>query len=184
MRTSTAPSVIQRLSERQPLRRRAWIGKASTILAGVAVAGSVSVSTTQADESPPLAGVWETAFLRSDVPQGTTPNRVPALFTADGGLMLGFRPGFPSHDSIGFGTHGFGLWAQTGDQEYAWAYTSYNWDEKFVLTSTSLYRVSVALADGIDAFSGTFSGTISAADGQPQGSVTGSVTGKRLFAAT
>jgi hypothetical protein len=181
MRTRTVRSVEQRVPGGQPLGRRAWIGKTSTILASVAVAGSVPVSPTQADESSPLVGVWETAFLRDDVPQGTTPNRVPALFTADGGLVLGFRPGFPSHDSIGFGSHGLGQWAQTGDLEYAWTYTSYNWDDKFVLTSTSRYRVSVVLET--DAFSGTFTGGISAPDGQPQNSLTGSVTGKRLFTA-
>ena len=183
MRRRTTHSTLQRSPKSVLLGRRAWIARGSTLLASVAVAGSVSASPTQADESPALVGVWETAFLRDDVPQGTTPNRVPTLFTADGGLVLGFRPGSPSNGGIAFGSQGLGQWAQTGEREYIWTYTSYNWDEKFTLINTAKFHVSIALTEGTDTFSGTFSGGISTLDGQLQNSLTGSVSGKRLFTA-
>jgi hypothetical protein len=159
-----------------------WMSAGGASLAGLAIAGR-SALPARADAGGYLEGVWQSAFLLNNLPAGTIPNRLPTLFTPDGGVVMGFRPSSVSA-ADGSRTHtgaGVGQWVKTGSSQFTWAYAVYNWDDQNTLTGYSIFSVAITVNDTSDAFSGTFTGGPFDLNGNPLKSFDGTITGFRLL---
>jgi hypothetical protein len=165
-------------------RRTALRSAGGMALAGAALPAVLPIASAAAQPSRALTGVWLVVFLRDDVPPGTIPNRAPALFTADGGVVIGFRTSNLNMQTGARTYHGgaVGAWTRTSPGEFVWAYAGFNWDDQNLLTGYSQFRVMVALNDAADRFEGTFSGGGRTVEGDPAGpELTGTITGHRLL---
>jgi hypothetical protein len=165
-------------------RRRTVLGLVAGGGATLAAGGFALPALAYAEEAPAaLSGVWGVEFRRSDTPVGVPGNRVPVLFTADGGVVIGFRPStIGANDVRTYVSSGVGQWIRAGQDDFVWAYTGYTWNDKNDLSNTFSFRVLTRLGEGADTLGGTFSGGPMDLDGKPIGGIVeGTIEGKRLF---
>jgi hypothetical protein len=167
-----------------PVRRRTLLGLAAGSGATVAAGLLARPAPARADDaSAALAGVWGVEFRRYDTPAAQPGNRVPLLFTQDGGVVIGFRPSTTAaNDARTYISSGVGQWMRADEQDYVWAYTGYTWNDQNALVNTFSFRIQMTLADGAETLNGTFKGGPMDLDGNSiGGSVEGTITGRRLW---
>lgn len=183
-KAATKDSKVDGFSAHPATRRQllAWMSAGGASLAGLALVGK-SAPRARADAGGYLEGVWQSAFLLNNLPAGTIGNRVPTLFTPDGGVVLGFRTSSvsPADGTRTHGSGGLGQWVKTGDSQFAWAYAAYQWDDQNTLTGYALWHVAITVDATSASFAGTFTGGPFDLDGNSLKSFDGTIQGFRLL---